>query len=57
MVSLVAKYQMLTAESRIKDFALNHLGLVEDQITSGETIFLEKRLIEETRVELNKKYE
>jgi hypothetical protein len=57
MVSLVAKYQMLTAESRIKDFAFNHLGLVKDKKTPVKAIFLEKSLIEKTKVELNNKYE
>jgi hypothetical protein len=56
-VSLIASYQMYTAEDIIKQYATTKLGLIESDMESSKKIILEKELIEETEKELNNKYE
>ena len=56
-VSLIASYQMLTAEDIIKKFATSQLGLVESELESSKKIVLKKQLIEESENELKNKYE
>jgi hypothetical protein len=56
-VSLIASYQMLTAEDKIKKFATNQLGLVESDLENIKKIVVKKELIEKTENELKTKYE
>ena len=56
-VSLIASYQMYTAEDVIKQYATSQLGLIENDMESSRKIILEKELIEETENELKNRYE
>ena len=56
-VSLIASYQMYTAEDVIKQYATTRLGLAENDMEISKKVILEKKLIEETENELNNKYE
>jgi hypothetical protein len=56
-VSLIASYQMYTAEDVIKKYATGQLGLIENNMESSKKVILKKELIEETEKELKNKYE
>jgi hypothetical protein len=56
-VSLIASYQMYTAEDVIKQYATTKLGLTQNDVESSKKVILNKELIKETENELNNKYE
>ncbi|MBT8378704.1 MAG: hypothetical protein KJN64_05710 [Ignavibacteria bacterium] len=56
-ISLIASYQMFTAEDRIKEYASSKLGLIESDNNPNKKISLNKEIIRETENELNKRYE
>lgn len=56
-VSLIASYQMYTTEDRIKQYAINQLGLIENDMETTKKVIIKKELIEETENKLNSRYE
>jgi cell division protein FtsL len=56
-VNMVASFQMLTSEDRIKEFASKELGLVEGELEQNKKIVIKEDQIREINKELDDLYE